>query len=66
MARKPQQAKLESIYRIIQENPGQRPGFIANLLGMHRSEVTRSLPQLEAKGFLLAEDRQGRLWPFRR
>ena len=66
MARKPRQARLETIYQAIQEHPGKRPGFIANLLGMHRSEITRSLPQLEEKGYLLAEDRHGRLWPFHR
>ncbi len=38
----------------------------ARLLGLHRSEVTRSLPVLEDKGFHLIEDDRGGLWPFRK
>jgi DNA-binding IclR family transcriptional regulator len=66
MARKPQDERLESIYNQVQENPGERPGFIARLLGLNRSEVTRSLPALEERGFHLWEDDKGGLWPFKK
>ena len=65
MARHPNQTHLEGIYRKIEAYPGKRPGFIARLLGVNRSEVTRSLPVLEKNGFLLVEDDKGGLWPFR-
>ncbi|MBM3151900.1 MAG: MarR family transcriptional regulator [Chloroflexi bacterium] len=58
-------AQLEGIYRKIEAHPGERPGFIARLLGVDRSQVTRALPALEEKGLLLIEDDKGGLWPFR-
>ncbi len=66
MARKPQPVRLEAIYQKVEDQPGERPGVIAQLLGLHRSEVTRALPALEERGYLLSEDRKGGLWPFRR
>jgi DNA-binding IclR family transcriptional regulator len=66
MARQPNQERLEEIYRKIEAYPGERPGFLARLLGLNRSEVTRALPALEEKGWLVSEDDHGRLWPFRR
>lgn len=64
MARKPQDERLQSIYNKVEQNPGEKPGFIARLLGLERSEVTRSLPALNDKGLLLYEDDKGGLWPF--
>jgi Mn-dependent DtxR family transcriptional regulator len=64
MARKLQDDRLESIYNQVHENPGEKPGFIARLLGLNRSEVTRALPALEEKGMYLSEDEKGGLWPF--
>ena len=64
MPRHPDMAQLEGIYRQIKEHPGERPSLIARLLGLHRSEVTRALPSMEGKGFLICEDDHGRLWPF--
>ncbi len=64
MARKPQDERLENIYNKVEQNPGKKPGFIARLLGLERSEVTRSLPALNEKGLLLYEDDRGGLWPF--
>ena len=66
MARKPQDERIESIYNKVEENPGEKPGFIARLLGLNRSEVTRMLPALEDKGMYVSEDEKGGLWPFRR
>lgn len=64
MARKPQDERLESIYNKVQESPGEKPGFIARLLGLNRSEVTRMLPALEDRGLYVSEDDKGGLWPF--
>ena len=64
MARKPNSNRLDAIYQQIRHTPGKRPGALARLLGLHRSEVARALPTLEEKGFLLSEDARGGLWPF--
>ncbi len=64
MARKQQQDRLDGIYRTIEENPGEKAGFLASLLGLNRSEVTRALPALEEEGLLVSEDEQGGLWSF--
>ncbi len=64
MARKPQQDRVEDIFRVLNENPGERPAEIAQRLGLNRSEVTRYLPLLEEQGLLVSEDQKGRLWPF--
>jgi len=64
MARKINDEKLESIYNKVRENPGKKAGFIARLLGFHRSEVTRSLPALEDRKLYIFEDEKGGLWPF--
>ncbi|MEW6287083.1 MAG: MarR family transcriptional regulator [Chloroflexota bacterium] len=64
MARKPQDERLEKIYHQIAQNPGKKPGFIARLLGLERSEVTRMLPALEDRGLYVSEDEKGGLWPF--
>jgi len=51
VARPTNHERAEQIYRKIGEHPGKKAGFIARLLGLNRSEVTRSLPTLEDKGF---------------
>lgn len=56
--------RMEQIFRKIEENPGKKAGFIARLLGVNRSEVTRALPALDGKGLLISEDGKGGLWPF--
>lgn len=66
MARKHKQERLSKIYETVEENPGKRPGLIASLLGISRSQVTRSLPAMEDQGYYLSEDEKGGLWPFRR
>jgi Mn-dependent DtxR family transcriptional regulator len=65
MARPMNHDRAKQIYRKIEEHPGKKAGFIARLLGLNRSEVTRSLPALEDKGLYLIEDDKGALWPFR-
>jgi DNA-binding transcriptional ArsR family regulator len=64
VARQYEDGKLEKLYGMVEEHSGKRPGFLARLLGLERSEVTRSLPALNDKGLLLAEDDKGGLWPF--
>jgi len=63
MARKIEEKKLEEIYEKVGEYPGKKAGFIARLLGLNRSEVTRSLPALDDKGLLIFEDENGGLYP---
>ncbi len=64
MARPINHNRAEQIYRKIEKHPGKRAGFIARLLGLNRSEVTRALPALEDKGLLVSEDKKGGLWLF--
>lgn len=66
MAGKSQNERLENIYGSIENNPGERPGFFARALNIPRSSVTRSLATMEEEGYLLSEDDNGGLWPFRR
>lgn len=66
MARKHQPGRLETIYTTVEKHPGKKPGFIARLLGLSRSSVTRSLPAMDKHGYMLSEDKRGGLWPFRR
>jgi Mn-dependent DtxR family transcriptional regulator len=66
MARQMQDERLENIYNKVEEYPGEKPGFIARLLGLNRSEVTRALPSLEDKEMYVYEDERGGLWPFRK
>jgi len=66
MGRKTPPERLAAIYEKVQENPGKKPGFIAKILGLDRSEVTRNLPAMEKVGYLLAEDDFGGLWPYKK
>jgi hypothetical protein len=73
MARPANHNRAEKIYRKIEEYPGKKAGFIPRLLGLNRSEVTRSLPALEDRGLHLihrtasrVEDDRGDLWPFKK
>jgi Mn-dependent DtxR family transcriptional regulator len=66
MARPQNTQRLEQIYRKIEKHPGRKAGFIARLLGLNRSEVTRALPSLDGKGLFISEDGKGGLWPFRK
>lgn len=64
MARKPQEERLERIYETVEEYPGKKAGFLARMLGLERSEITRALPAMEERGLLVSEDEHGCLWPF--
>ena len=64
MARKANEKRLQELYHTVDENPGVRAGFLARILGLHRSQVTRSLPTLEEHGYYLSEDERGQLWTF--
>ena len=66
MARPANHDRAKQIYRKIEEYPGKKAGLIARLLGLSRSEVTRSLPALEDKELYLIEDDRGGLWPFKK
>lgn len=66
MARPANQNRAEQIYRTIEKHPGKKAGFFARLLGLQRSEVTRTLPNLEDRGLHLIEDDKGGLWPFKK
>ena len=66
MGRKTNKKRLEKIYAMIEQNPGQHPALVARLLGLHRSTVARSLPALEDEGYLISEDQEGGLWPYLR
>ena len=66
MARSANHDRAEQIYRTIEKYPGNKAGLIARLLGLNRSEVTRSLPTLQDKGLLVCEDEEGGLWPFKK
>lgn len=65
MARPLKNERAEKIYRKIEEHPGKKAGFIARLLKINRSEITRVLPALQDKGLLISEDDNGGLWPFK-
>ena len=67
MARKSNQENLDELCAAIRENPDQKPGWFARLLGNDNKSVMRALPQLEERGDLLMEDDIGRLrWYGRR
>jgi Mn-dependent DtxR family transcriptional regulator len=66
MARKAESDRLEAMADTIEEHPAITQGRLAQMLGLHRSAVTRALPALEDKGVLLVEDDRGRLSLFGR
>jgi Mn-dependent DtxR family transcriptional regulator len=66
MGRQTNRERLQQINDFVQQHPGIRPAEIARELDLPRSSVTRTLPALEDEGYLLSEDRHGRLWPCRK
>ncbi len=67
MARKTNEHNLDQLRDAIIENPEQRAGWFARLLGRDNKSVMRELPQLENRGDMLSEDENGRIsWYGRR
>ena len=64
MARKADEKRLQKVAHLMSERPGYKSGEYALMMGCHRETFTRLLVQLNDQGFLLSEDKQGRLWPF--
>ena len=58
--------ELQQMYETLETKPGITPGKLAKELGVARSTVHRRLPSLEEAGYLLSEDKKGRLWPFKK
>jgi len=52
MGRRQNEEHLIAIYNVIEQNPGQKAGFLARLLGWNRSEFTRRLPAQDDRGYL--------------
>jgi Mn-dependent DtxR family transcriptional regulator len=63
--RKTNEERVRAIWQAVQREPGIRPARVADVLGIPRSSVTRALPALDEQGYLLSEDRRGRLWPWK-
>ena len=66
MGRKHKNTQLKKIYQAVDENQGKRAGFIARILGIPRSQITRSFPAMQESGYLLSEDEKGGLWIFKK
>lgn len=64
--KKRNQTEYERMAALIRENPGISPAALAQRLGVARSTVQRRLPALEEIGYLLYEDRRGRLFFWRK
>lgn len=61
-------ADIESlwrIYRVIERTPGLTARQVEIRLSLYRSAVYNRLPVLEANGFLLYEDDDGQLYPYK-
>lgn len=61
MTRKADHASLDQLREAIIDNPQNKAGWLARLLGRDNKAVLRQLPQLEARGDLLMEDDNGRI-----
>lgn len=61
MTRKANQENLDRLRDAIAENPEQRAGWFATLLGRDNKSVNRDLPKLEERGDLLMEDDNGHI-----
>lgn len=66
MSRKANHQRLYKLRQAIEQNPGQRVGFFARLLGWPHEKVNRGLVSLDDEGMLFSEDERGGLWPFGR
>jgi DNA-binding IclR family transcriptional regulator len=60
------ETEFEQMDCLLQQTPGLTATEIAKQLGVSPSTVLRRLPGMNEAGYLLSEDKQGRLWPFGR
>ncbi|MBL7200990.1 MAG: hypothetical protein ISS56_12660 [Anaerolineae bacterium] len=58
--------RLQSIWQIVEQEPGIRPSRVAQKLGVPRSSVTRALPAMDDAGLMLSQSPKGGLWPWKR
>lgn len=63
---KKKETDFEEIQQRLEQNPGQSARQLAKQMNVSPSTITRQLPSMEEAGYLLAEDKKGRLWPFGR
>lgn len=57
--------RLADLYQFIQSNPGNTQRRIERMLGMCKDGLNSTLATMEVQGFLLSEDLQGGLHPYR-
>jgi len=57
---------FDEAYTIVEEEDGMSARELARRIDVSPSTVTRLLPSMEEAGYLLTEDDEGRLWPFKR
>lgn len=57
---------FDEMYAIVEEEDGMSARELAKRIEVSPSTVTRLLPSMEEAGYLLIEDDDGRLWPFKR
>lgn len=55
---------FDAIYQTLVTHPGRTSSQVAYMLGVHPQKVRSALLTMEHLGYLLAEDGQGRLYPF--
>jgi len=60
MARRTSETLVQAIARLTQEQTNMTTNGLAEMLGVPASTVARALPEVEARGVLLAEDDHGR------
>jgi DNA-binding IclR family transcriptional regulator len=60
------EADFDEMYTIVEEEAGMSARELAKRIEVSPSTVTRLLPSMEEAGYLLSEDDDGRLWPFKR
>jgi hypothetical protein len=56
----------EKIYGIVAGHSGISPTKLANQAGLSPDALRNALISMERRGFLLSEDKRGRLWSFAR
>ncbi len=57
---------FEEIQQLLESTPGLSARQLASQIGVAPSTITRQLPSMEEAGYLLSEDDDGKLWPFKR